>query len=177
MMAYSKSIYLKLFLIIFTISSLLFIILAETFWFPIKFHHTDIFVAYISNRKVPFDKFNIAFKHIHAFYLFVFFFMTFVHVLLYHYLCGEKKGRDRVKNMILLYVLIMFFTSFVLTVLNEWYWYTSDYSTWFFQKAFINYLEILLSEWRVIILYVIVLTITTMVINYRYKRDEHFNNK
>lgn len=177
MIDYFKSVYLKLFLIILTISSVLFIIVAETFWFPIKFHHTDIFVSYISNRRVPFSNFNVAFKYIYSFYLFVFFFMTLVHVLLYRYLVEMKKMRDYINYKSLLYVPIMFFASFGLTLINKWYWNTGNFSKLFFQKAFTNYLEIILSEWKVILLYMAILTITTILINYKYKRDVHFYHK
>jgi hypothetical protein len=170
MIALIKNFYFKLFTAIFCTVSILFVILAETVWFPIRFHHTDNFIAYISIRKEPFDSFNWAFCHIYAYYLSVFCIMTVVHVMLYRFLWVRQSNRVWLLQ-VAIYLFGMFSAGYLLVLLNTLY-IKPIYKGLFewITEVFFDYLELIITDYNVILLYISISIILTIGLHYYYKR-------
>lgn len=173
MVVLSKKLYFKLFTGIFLTVSILFVALAETVWFPIKFHHTDNFIAYIVNRKRPFDSFNLAFYLIYIYYLLVFGFMTIIHVVLYRFIWGKKRNSTNLPIKWIIYLSGMFITGFVLALMNKLYRESiyKNFFEWIWDKVFLDYLDLIITEYNVVLLYIIVCLFFSIVIHHKHKKN------
>lgn len=167
-----KNIYFKLFIGIFLTVSILFVVFAEIVWFPVKFHHTDSFIAYMVDRKKPFDSLGLAFYHVYIYYLLVFGFMTLTHVLLYRLLWIKKQNRANLLIKCITYLFVMFSAGFALVLLNKLYRKPiyNNFWKWIWDKVFFDYLELMLTEYNVVLLYIIVCLLFSILIHFKYKK-------
>jgi len=164
----NNNIYLSVFCLIVCLTSVLFIVLAETIWFPIKYHDTDTFIPYFSHRKAPFEYFYFAFTHFYVYYILIFSCMTFFHILLYQYLYIAKKN---IFSKCYLYLTSMFLAGFLLYLFNRWYrlGFKAPFFKWIFMDGLSFYIEMLFNQYQVISLYIIISISSCVSLTYIYK--------
>jgi TRAP-type uncharacterized transport system fused permease subunit len=138
---------------------------AETVWFPVRFSHADWLIPYFTHRSGPFDELYFAFVHIYSYYLLTFCYMTIFHIILYKFVRDSDGFASRIIKW-LLYILAMFTAGFLLFFINYLYWHEHQMFGSFINNmttSFLFYLEMLLKEINPIILYFVVVTITTLL--------------
>lgn len=161
---------IRSFFTIFLISTVLFVLLCETIWFPIRYYAIYKFVPYFSSRNKPFDHLYFAVKHFYIYYIIVFCLMTIAHVILYRSVEILQK-KISVLLLFSLYVLFMFFAGFCIFILNRWLLISESYdsTTLIFEDGLLQYLDMLLIECRAIGLFMIVVISYTCIASTRRK--------
>ncbi|OYQ33268.1 hypothetical protein CHU92_12810 [Flavobacterium cyanobacteriorum] len=145
--------------LIFLISSILLVLLAETIWFPIRYSNVDNFIYYFSTRNKPFDNLLFAFKHIYCYYILTYLIMTISYIYFNSTSFVLKRSFPLRYTIVFL---MMFLTSLIIYAIHRFIVHKGSFNHWA-KEVFLKYIEMVLHEHKIVLLYLIVVLFCTII--------------